>query len=1197
MTFILTASQERALDLSLHLSVTANAGAGKTSVLARRFVEIFLQTDAPLSGVVAITFTEQAAGELRGKIHDVILERERSPGLPPRELRRLTGLRNQLSSAIIGTIHSFCGRILRMYPAEAGVDASFTVVEGQDRTRLIGESIAETFSGVMGRGAGTAADAEFRDLLRAVPPQKLERLLLRMFAQREQIYRLITNRPGRVTPGAASGETNDLIARAILDRAAGSDWTGRARTVAAAAGGKDAARVLEMLPPRGAHPDPARLEAALAEAGAIMFSRKGDFRKSFLTAEAAETIPCRADAEYIRDFEARYARILRSIRAGDAAGRELAYERLLATLERVFLAAQDRYGAKKEDLGVLDFEDLQIRTLELLSRDGVRERIRAGYRFFLVDEFQDTNDLQYAILKGLLGDFGGGNLFIVGDPKQSIYGFRNAEVGVFYDARDDIAAAAARGGGAGGGGSVVLAESFRPLPEIAAFVNSVFSRLMKKEGARHEVDYDRIVVGRASSATGSVGLLLVSADPERGRAAAVREECALVARRLREIAGGEGGGGYTYAQCALLLRDRTNLPALEKAFEEAGIPYLLSGGVGFFQTQEIFDFLNYLRFLVDPGDDPALAGILRSPFFCLSDAEIFAISLHRGSSLLEKLRRAASGERAPGRVVRSERLLGAHRSLADRIPVPRLLRRIAADTGWLGTMAGLSHGPQHRENFLKLLDLARRRTVAGSSTLYDFTAYLDQRAEEEEREGQAATSAAGKAVRVMTVHAAKGLEFPVVVLPFLDRVSRSDHEPLIDPAVGIGIRVPGDGEAPMYGFLKALSEEKRIAEEKRVFYVACTRARDVLLLSGSERERPSRFSPLGWLRSLLWPAGIPEGSDRLDLGGVGVRCLVQESGKPVYTEKRIPLSVELFRSDRSVRVAAAEVSGGRAPTPARILTGAMADTAGGETYSATRLVTFMECPVRYYLTYVLGLGDDASTDVRDDDPDEASGARGNHGGGAPAGLVGELTHQVLSGLGPSDPESSVRERVSAAVRPCCAGAEAGGLEDRVSENIMAFLASAAGRDILSRPGARTEYQISALLGDAIVMGKIDRLFRGEDGLIEFVDYKTDRVTAGEVASRAVSHKPQIAIYAWLISRLFGQSTVRGTLLFLRHTGSPVSFTFGGEEFSAVERSLVDSVSGIRKGLFTPPATPCAGCPSRPGGVCRVLPALPSLKNQ
>jgi ATP-dependent helicase/nuclease subunit A len=1238
MTLLLTPSQERSLDLSTHLSVTANAGAGKTSVLARRFVEIFLTTDAKLSEVVAITFTEQAAGELRKRIHDVILGRESGAGRADR--LRLMNLRNQLSSAVIGTIHSFCARILRMYPAEADIDASFGVVDGQERARLVAESVAETFSEFMGHGDGAGPAPEFRELLRAIPPARLERFLLKMFAQREQLHRLLADRPARAGGGGAPGtgeadpggaERAGLaavsgIADAIARRAADSGWIGMAKAAAAAAAGKDAAKLLGLLGAGGARPGPpgpagqagptghpgppglAEMGEILSAAGGLIFTKEGEFRKSFLGTAPVESLP-RGAAEYLREFDSRYAGILRALREPDAGRKILGYDRLEGTLLGLFRAAQERYRVKKDDLGLLDFEDLQVMTAGLLGRGGVRERIRAEYRWFLVDEFQDTNDLQYGLLKALTDDCRSGNLFIVGDPKQSIYGFRNADVGVFYDAREDIAREIRRSGeGRADGGSVVLEESFRPLPAVAAFVNAVFSVLMRRGGSRFEVDYDRIVVGRESAGTGEVGLLLVPAGAETDRASVVRAECALLAGKLGEIA--RGGGGRSFGECAVLLRDRTNLPPLERALEEAGIPYLLAGGVGFFQTQEVYDFLNYLRFLTAPDDDPALAGILRSPFFGLTDADLYELSFVPGPGgrpgarfpggmpLWERVRRAAVSPGSHAPLLRAGRILGEHLSVAGRIPVPRLLRKIAADTGWVGTMAGLSHGPQPRENFLKLLDLARRAAATGPSSLYDFTVHLGSRSEEEEREGQAATAPGGKAVRVMTVHAAKGLEFPVVFLPFLDRASRPDHEPIVDPAHGIGFRPGGGGDgegehAPRHDFLRALSEEKRIAEEKRVFYVGCTRAKDVLVLSGSEGETIPRDSPLGWLRAAMEALGVRERDSAFDFGDQPLTRLVRKGGKQEHIAGSVRLVVRAGRPGEAPAAPAGETAPGRAARPSRILAGPIPDTSGGETYSATRLAAYAACPAGYYLTYVVGGG---AGHIRPDDADADAAARGagEASSAAPwnAALEGELTHRVLSELGPAGTGWSPGERIAALAASLGAGPSGPELARRVAAHAMAFLGSDAGREILSGKDARTEYQISALLGDAVVTGKIDRIWRGSGGRIEFVDYKTDSVAPGGTAARAAAHSFQLAVYAYLISRLHSQPDVRGTLLFLNVPSEPVVLNFDAAEIARTERRVSGIVDAIRHGRFDPPPITCAGCPAAGGKRCPVIPPRP-----
>jgi len=1193
MPFLLTKSQERTLDLTSHLSVTANAGAGKTTVLARRFVEIFSKTDAPLSSVVAVTFTEQAAAELRRKIHDVILGIEGDPATDARTRARLRDVRNQLSSAVIGTIHAFCARVLRMYPAEADIDASFSVLQGQERSRLVTDSIAGAFAEYLGGAAGEEEAAAFRDLARMVTPARIESFLHSFFARREQMYRLLST-PGcdEVISGHNIRGWRAEILRALAGRADSTDWAGHAGRLTAAARGSGREKVAALLGELAGTSDTEKRMLIIGEASRGMLTAKGELRRAF----AGKGFPDQDFPDtvaYLGDFHLRFGPAIGELAKDANSPGTGPHAEAVSTLLRVFVRARDLYDRRKEEQGMLDFEDLQIRTLELLRDEAIVGRVRSDYRYFLVDEFQDTNALQYSIVKALLGDFTRGNVFIVGDPKQSIYGFRNAEAEVFSEAAGDIASRAA-GNPSGGNGNVVLAESFRPLPEIAAFVNYFFGRLMGDGTGSGEVKYEPLVVGREGGGRrGAVELLLSPGADSAG----THDECRQIARRIGALVspgGGGRGGVYRYGECAVLLRDRRNLPAVEKAFEEEGVPYLLSGGVGFFQTQEVYDYLNYLAFLLSAGDDTALAGILRSPFYALPDSLLYEVALLPGSSLWEKFSAAADRPDTPGSIRRARGILETHRALADRIPVPRLLRRISRDTGWLGTMAGLSHGPQRRENFLKLLELAREREATGPVSLWDFREFLDHHATAEEREAQASTTPGSDAVRVMTIHAAKGLEFPVVCIPFLDRKFRGDSEPYIDPVYGVGFSIgdPAGGDTspgPVAAFLRAVSNEKRTAEEKRILYVGCTRARDVLLLSG--RGTPGGAapdsSPLAWILGIL-PA--PDATGEIRLGRCEISVLSRAEGS-VTTERRMVEPVISLR-------AGVEAGGppkvvlppGEEPPRRRLLVSPVPDLSGGETYSATQVKMYLECPAKYYLAYVVGMG--AAPGRPGDGPGNGHAADRDDEREM-AGLEGTLTHRMLSGVDGRTTREEILERIpglilSVSVRGVRVSGE---LADRVVANAAAFIGSGAGKKILSREDARTEFGVFATLDDVVLTGILDRVYRGEDGRMEFVDYKTDAVSADEIPARAESYRPQMAMYALLVGRLFGQSGVIGRLLFLKDACREVTFEFSDADIEEFSGRVREAIAGIRARDFSPPADPCHGCPYRVGKKCQVAPGI------
>ncbi|MEK7250846.1 MAG: UvrD-helicase domain-containing protein, partial [Bacteroidota bacterium] len=238
----------------------------------------------------------------------------------------------------------------------------------------------------------------------------------------------------------------------------------------------------------------------------------------------------------------------------------------------------------------LDFEDLQIRTKNLFRNERIRRKLAQRFKYIMVDEYQDTNKLQYEILLPLVGNLSHGNLFIVGDPKQSIYGFRNADVTVFNKTKTDIEKKS------GEESTVVLNDSFRLLRDLVAFVNLIFAPLMKAENGRHEVAYEPLVRGRQNGATGRVELILRDVPTEDHEA--FLSEGELIARRILQLHAekyqvfgkGEQPQDIKFSDFAILLRSRNELPGLEEAFIRHNIPYLVSGGVGYFQTQGIYAF-------------------------------------------------------------------------------------------------------------------------------------------------------------------------------------------------------------------------------------------------------------------------------------------------------------------------------------------------------------------------------------------------------------------------------------------------------------------------------------------------------------------------------------------------------------------------------------------------------------------------------
>ena len=1181
---MLTGHQEKALQYASHVSVIANAGAGKTTVLVQRFVEILLRTGERVGSLAAITFTENAAGELRKRIAELIESRIRS-STSREERRLLERARDELSSANIGTIHSFCAQLLREYPVEAGVDAAFTVVEGVDRALLLKEALRDTLEAFLARDPSPRRE-DFTTAVRLIGRKRILSFLDEWLGKREVIERILAP-GGPLSEDLSDEEVLRRRARLVEEEAAALvdevSWREALRRLLAHAGERKRGDVEEILARWSDELRPDEklrwyrelTDAVLTSDGKL---RKGRGSNGFDHEKASEE-----DIATLAGHRKSLSGLFRDEAAdgsmegsGEGSGEGFidgpgGGERILLKCIRVLLNVYREtvtlYSGRKEEFGLLDFDDLLVKARDLLQSEEIRRQLAAKLKFIMIDEYQDTDHLQYEIVRLLISNFTTGNLFIVGDPKQSIFSFRNAEVKIFEETRQAIEAAS----GPESEPTISLAESFRLLTGPVDFVNRVFSRTMKEGSSRFEISHHELIRGRANSADGQIELLLIPPiDMGEARMGAAELECRMVARKIAGLVadgatvyerGEETPRGARYSDIAILLRGRTRLEEMEKALAEARIPFILSGGIGFYQTQEVLDLLSFFKFLLNPDDDVALAAILRSPFFALSDSLLFELSRVRRPTLWEKLKEL-SGNR-PGPILRrAVGILEEDLKVANRLPLPLLVHRIMLQTGWHGIISSPSSGPQQAANVRKLLRTAREFEGKGFHSLFDFVERLTILTDREAREGQALPEESDNCVRVMTVHAAKGLEFPIVFLPFLDRKFVYDDSPYIDASLGIAFEISSPSSpaqeirSPYFELMKRQSRLKTEAEEKRILYVACTRARDMLLLSGRTSAPQAAPCYLDWvLRGLgLAPESLKEGEIVLPpkavktageavMHALRVRVsvadplregtpLTRESGPPIPAADRKPPELWI------------------APVEARV---------HGEIFSATQIRTFLECPTKYYLKYVLGLPETGRAPLRLDEEDETD----ETGGGE---VEGSITHLILRDIvDGSIEEREVEERVrrlvldSYLVEPT----QREQMARAVSRNVRQFVRSPFGKEVLSAPGALMEYSISCAFENDFLTGTIDRLYLNAPGERHVVDYKTDRITREELPKRAELYKPQLAVYAWMIRRLYRQERVRGSIVFLDHPSFPVHFEFGPDEIAKFEVLLRQSINRIK----------------------------------
>ena len=664
-----------------------------------------------------------------------------------------------------------------------------------------------------------------------------------------------------------------------------------------------------------------------------------------------------------------------------------------------------------------------------------------------------------------------------------------------------------------------MGENFRTLAQPVAFVNALFPKFMQAvPDEPFQVGYDPLIGCRSADVSeGSVELLLLPPDVNRDATEAVRCEAQLVARRLShllqgndlQVAGQDGLRPPEPGDIALLLRRRRNLSAYEDALRACGIPFQVAGGRGFYQRQEIYDLANILRVLCNSGDGIALMGALRSPYFGLSDNALYALTAPQGGRLAEHLGDAswrqhlapADREAAADAVARLQHWEG----LRDRVPLVELLHTILEDTGAWGFLCYGERGEQAVANVYKLLDLAREFR----GPLADFAARLDLLTNEEEQEGEALLDA--DALHILTVHAAKGLEFPIVVVPDLAaRFNFQNSTPaLIDAEKGIGLRAldPEQDYKRTSSFIRSLinrnSSRRQRAEEKRLLYVACTRARDHLLLGGTLTDKhfaadlDAAADCLGWICGslALTEADLARGSKAV----AGV-----PSPLPIHTDpSAFPVSATTdHRAEPTFR--SLDTAPTQAAEPALDLLSPLDDLQDRPEFAASELVLFAADPAAHHRQYALGLPPWPLGQV------DVPRRRGM--------LFGQLAHagiEALSNSPDADPTSLAADLVAAATLPVASYRAS--FERELAALLRRCRQSPLAAHWLTHAEAHTEVRFTLSLERGLVHGVVDYIGRGPDGLWELVDYKTGHRANTEDAVQY--YRLQLEIYALCLQGL------------------------------------------------------------------------------
>jgi ATP-dependent exoDNAse (exonuclease V) beta subunit len=1017
-------------------------------------------------------------------------------------------LARELDGAWIATIHGFCARLLRTYPFEAGLDPRFRELDGAQASVLAGEAFAEALDEFC-----AGEEPERLQLLATYGTAALRRMLIGVYETLRSAGRELVLELGERAPLSERVESLRDAARCLATDA---DATELQRA--------NARRMLE-----------------------ILSGSPGADRLVDLSPHKVRSGERTASYEEARKAVERSALDELAVRDRD----------LLQALLESFARAYD--DAKRRE-GVLDFEDLQLTARDLLrTNQGIREREHLRFAAIMVDEFQDTNRLQCELIDLVADGPARPELFFVGDEFQSIYGFRHADVQVFRERRETE------------GGGLALVRNYRSRPEVLAAVNYLFNDEFGDgfQPLAASGEFPDPVFGHP------VELLVTEKETYADTGVHWRRaEAKHIARRVRELV---DEGAATPGEIVLLFAAGTDAEAYEEELRKAGLPTYRATGRGYFGQQQVVDLLSYLLLLQNRYDDQALVAVLASPFVGVSNDAL--VLIRRAASKRPLFTGIEKGlppelDERDAQLIRAflqryERLVKA----LPRLPLERLCEQIVSEHDYDLAVLVQWDGRRRYANLRKLARLARSYEELRGPNVEGFVRFVrDQEAVGAKELEAVAEEEGSDSVRLLTIHAAKGLEFKVVVVADAGRDKRApDGDEILALSDGrFGFRVADPATSKRrgafdYDEVRHAREEEDRAERLRLYYVAMTRAVDRLIVSGAiDRESTAdRSTPMGWVLQRLEAADELAAANGAPLELVRGDALVQvrfdryreEPESPEETGE--PGQLELFTEGAIEPL----------PPPAPTLPELQAIPEPALHYvrrlSFTALSLFETCSYRYFAERVAGM---RSLDV------QAVGHEGLSGTAIGSAVHAELEHVDLAApaLAPG-----WEERVRAAY-PHATDEEV----DRIRSLIQAYCTSELATRVSGLDGVAKERHFTFEHDGVLLHGYLDTYHRaGERALV--VDYKSN-VLEGQEPSEIVAHSYELQrlVYALACFRA-GADEVEVAYLFLERPDEPVVTTFTRDRVPELEADLSTAIARLRAGEFrpTPSEYACAGCPA------------------
>lgn len=1158
--------QDAIADRGHSLIVCAAAGSGKTAVLVERIAQL-VKEGCPIDRMLIVTFTNAAAGEMRLRIGSALEQ-------AARERPELGEQVMALSRASISTLHRFCGNLLREHFQALGVDPTFRIGDEQECGVLAQQAMEDALYACYEVGSEDflSADACYTQeelaslamtlhgfiMTRPDPFSWLERAMAACGGGEDE---LAESAAVRLLTQDAAEQLEQLLgdARETLSLCQGEG--GPAHYAAACA--QDVALLEELLAAAGQGYAPLRAALMDSSFAALGRKKKGDCFDEAI----AEQV--KRQREGTKKAVAALGELL-GVSLADAASDLRMTQAPLRGLCELVRTYDALYTAAKHQRGLMDFDDLEHGALRALEHEEVREALRAQYRYVFIDEYQDSSAIQEAIVGSFAREDG---LFLVGDVKQSIYRFRQAEPSLFlaraarYDREEEAKAR-----------RIDLQCNFRSRANVLCGVNAVFSRIMR--GDVTEIEYDAreaLIPGlpaREDDPPLEMHLIWRGGDEEQEteetpegaedeqELAGVEREALIAAQRIRALVGtpfydAKAGGErpLAYRDMAVLLRVARGAAALAADVLQAeGVPVFCDAGEGYFDIPEIRAMMALLETIVSGAQDEALLASLRGPALGLEDDELASIRMFTPDTRTpyhEAVRRyREENEDALAKKLRGfEARLARWRLCARHQGVDRLIERIYAETGFLAKAGALPGGAARQANLQLLVSRARAFMQTRGGSLHAFLRYAARLRAGGDSMSASAIGESEDVVRIMTTHKSKGLEFPVVIVLGMGRKmsTRSQNAPLLLHAqLGAGLpcvdtQLHSERDTLLRRAIRVRLEREQLSEEIRILYVAMTRARERLILIGDTgcAQMPA-----------LWTRGNQRGSLRAMRSALDMVCpaLVQAGAACTIREEEVIAGESRWRVVAHRGGAAAQKEPRSDEAVMRML--AQLDRVEVTDEALARLLAFMPRDARRAVrkTSVSAVIRDEKRAAQADDPlaprttEIVRLPRFMQEARLTGAQIGTAFHRMMRMLDLAALRESrdiaaelSAQRARMIEDGVVSQAEGGAVPARM---LTDFMASPLGVRMLASAHVEREWAFTFRRtaedgSKQLVQGVIDCCFE-EDGQWVLVDYKTD--APGDVRQVLEKHRPQLEIYAQALTRITGRA-VRERVIYLVRAGA------------------------------------------------------------